>query len=313
MIYLNIAGRCGNQMFQYSFARKLSILNNNEEITIDFYLMDEYAKIHNDPTFRDELCGFEASKHYIKIIDGSNKIYKFGSKKQIFVFKVYTKIKRILQKFIKDKRIANKLLYGVMSHYGIYWYKAPKKLIKCNQKNKFVFGYFEDTTYFNDIKKVLIEDFSPIYSVNKENQEIYRIVKNSESVCVSFRQWETTGGTNVAIRQVCDKGYYIKAFDYYNKNLPDALFVIFSNNMEWVRENFDLPENCIFESGNDPVYEKVRLMSSCTHFILSNSTFAWWVQYLGQSEDKIVVSPDRWYNGEKKRNPLILENFTVVS
>ena len=312
MIYLDVAGRCGNQMFQYAFARKLSILNN-DEITIDFYLMDAYEKMHNNPTFRDELCNFEASNHYSKIVEGSNKIFQYGSKKQVFVFKVYTKIKRLLLNFIKDKRIANKLLYRIMCHYGIYWYIAPKKLKKCKQKNKFVFGYFEDPKYFDDIRETLAKEFSPLLPLNEENGEMLEKINNCQSVCVSFRKWETTGGTNAAIREVCDEQYYRNAIDYFLVKDINTVFVIFSNDVEWVKENFDLPENCIFESGNDPIYEKVRLMSSCKHFILSNSTFAWWVQYLGEADEKIVISPDRWYNDEKKRNPLIMPYFTIVS
>ena len=312
MIYLDVAGRCGNQMFQYAFARKLSLLNT-DEITIDFYLMDVYAEKKNNPTFRDELCNFLASDHYTKIVDGSNKVYQYGSKKQVFVFKVYTKIKLFFQKICKDKRIANQLLYRVMSHYGIYWYLAPKKLTKCKEQNKFVFGYFEDPVYFDDIREVLIKDFTPVLSVADENRQLLSRIQNSNSVCVSFRQWNTLGGNaDTAIREVCDKEYYEKALLYYQERISDPLFVIFSNNIEWVKANFDLPENCIFESGNDPIYEKVRLMSSCKHYILSNSTFAWWVQYLGLDKNKIVVSPGKWYNTDKTKNPLITKNFTIV-
>ena len=312
MVYLDIAGRCGNQMFQYAFARKLSIINH-DEITIDFSLMDVYAKRHNDPTFRDELYSFEASNHYEKIVDGSNKIYRYGSKEQVYVFKVYTKIKRFLQKYFKDKRLANKLLYRVMCHYGIYWYMAPKKLRKTRQKNKFVFGYFEDPAFFDDIRDTLVQELVPKYQPDPKNSELLKMIHTGHSVCVSFRKWETTGGTNVALREVCDEKYYHNAIDFLNKKIPDALFVIFSNDVEWVKANFAFPDHCIFESGDDPIYEKVRLMSACKHFVLSNSTFAWWVQYLGQAENKIVIAPDRWSNDEKKRNPLIMPSFTIIS
>ena len=55
-----------------------------------------------------------------------------------------------------------------------------------------------------------------------------------------------------------------------------------------------------FETGKDDVFEKIRLMSKCKHFILSNSSFSWWAQYLSDSKEKIVVAPSRWYtSGEK--------------
>lgn len=311
MIYLDVTGRCGNQMFQYAFARKISLLNDDKEMTVDFSWVYEYAKRRGEESFIDELCNFRASNNYTRIVDRTNRIYRYGSKKQVFVFKVYTIIKRFLQRFIKDKRIANKLMYPIMSHYGIYWYIAPKKLKRCKQKNKFIFGYFEDPRYFSDIQKVLCDDFTPKYPLDEKNEELVRKINEKQSVCVSFRKWIETNEV-MQDREICGKEYYSKAFEIMQEKYPDCTFVLFSNEIEWVKEHFDLPDNCLFESGNDPIYEKIRLMSACDHFILSNSSFAWWVQFLGKSKDKSVVSPNRWYNSEKIRDPLIMEDFIIV-
>ena len=312
MIYLDIVGRCGNQMFQYAFAKKISILNNDEEIIIDFFHVYREAENRQDATFKNELNLFHARESFTEIKDGENKIYKYGSKSQILIFKIYTKIKRFLEKFINDKRLANKLFYKIMSHYGIYWFYAPEKLKKCKQKNKFIWGYFENPKYFDDIKEQLYQDFTPVYPIQNENADIYGSIMKNNSVCLSIRKWEDNEPINNNYL-VCSRTYYDNAINKIERLVPNPQYVIFSNNIEWVKKEFVFPENTIYESGEAPIYEKIRMMYSCKHFILSNSTFSWWAQYLGRNDGKIIVAPECWRKSDKKHNPLICDSFQKVS
>lgn len=87
---------------------------------------------------------------------------------------------------------------------------------------------------------------------------------------------------------------------------------LFSDEIEWVKQNYDFGINCYYESGNDSVDEKLRLMSSCKHFILSNSTFSWWAQYLATSDNKIVISPDHWFNMPGYKHQLIDDSWILL-
>lgn len=311
MIFLDIVGRCGNQMFQYAFAKKISLINDSDCIVIDFFYVYEEAKRRKDNTFRNDLNDFKARESFMEINQGGNKIYKYGSKEQIFVFKVYTKIKRLLEKTTKNKRLAIILLYPIMSYYGIYWYYAPRNIKKCKQKNKFIWGYFENPEYFSDIREVLINDFTPIYPALDNSSEMYKKIFEKESVCISIRKWEDNEPITDD-RFVCDEKYYRDAIRIIERIVQNPQYVIFSNNTDWVKQHLKFPDNSIYESGNDPIYEKIRMMSSCNHFILSNSTFSWWAQYLGKDLNKVVVSPSCWNKSEKKRNPLIQMDFKKV-
>ena len=83
-----------------------------------------------------------------------------------------------------------------------------------------------------------------------------------------------------------------------NKLVKKPQYIVFSDDVEWCKNNMHFPKNTIYESGNDPIWEKIRLMYSCKHFIISNSTFSWWAQYLSNNKNKIVIAPKKWNNFE---------------
>ena len=72
---------------------------------------------------------------------------------------------------------------------------------------------------------------------------------------------------------------------------------MFSDDPAWARACLRLPGPVAFvdDSGAEPDYEDLRLMTSCRHFIIANSTFSWWGAWLAGNEHKIVVAPRRWF------------------
>ena len=96
------------------------------------------------------------------------------------------------------------------------------------------------------------------------------------------------------------------------EKLENPTFIFFSDDINWVKENIKIGECvCYYERGVDPVWEKLRLMYSCKHFIISNSSFSWWAQYLSRNENKIVISPNRWYNDGRTAD-LLDESFIKI-
>ena len=66
-----------------------------------------------------------------------------------------------------------------------------------------------------------------------------------------------------------------------------------------------------YEDGNDTVAEKIKLMSMCKHFIISNSSFSWWAQFLSNYDEKVVIAPNMWFrNGEKCG--LYMDNWILI-
>lgn len=90
--------------------------------------------------------------------------------------------------------------------------------------------------------------------------------------------------------------------NYMKKIFPDVHFVFFSDDIEWVKYNFDF-ENMIicvpelFMEYKD--WYDMYLMTLCKGNIIANSSFSWWGAWLNQNPDKIIVAPKLWLNNKK--------------
>jgi len=259
MIEIKLKGGMGNQMFQYATGRSLGL-----KYKIPVTLNTEY--FINTPlgdTKREyQLDLFNIDKH-IKIIDAENPIIKI--------------IQKILQKFIGDRVsiFMTKLLLSV---------KLPVYLN----------GFFQNEKYFNNIRHILVKEFTLVNKISAEAERIKHQLESSQSVAINVRRGDYLRPDNIKLYGTCDIKYYNNAVTYIRNKMPNPLFCIFSDDQEWVKNEFKM-SNAIF-AGNDTLkdYEQMYLMTICKHNIIANSTFSWWGAWLNQNPDKIVIAPRQW-------------------
>lgn len=306
MIYIDINGRCGNQLFQYAFARKLSLLNGDTDFLINFDNVLRWQKVNNDITFSDQLQHFNVLPY--RACEGFDELLENkGTKKQRSAYKNALLGRRIANRLhiqsINKRAVNNANRYGIFREMdGLY----PNTPCRVKTEDMFLKGFFENAEYFNDIKDMLLGEFTPKYPKPEKNAELYKIIEENESVCVSFRVWNDISGDVLKSREVCTPEYYEKAIEEMHRLKPNAVFIVFSNDVDHIKNNVKFPCDVYFEDGTDEIWEKLRLMYSCKHFIMATSTFSWWAQYLSRNESKIVISPDRWYADD--RTSFLLEN-----
>ena len=108
---------------------------------------------------------------------------------------------------------------------------------------------------------------------------------------------------------VCTPEYFENAIKLMQKKVPKAKFFVFSDDVEWCKNNMNFPKGTMYESGTDPVWEKLRLMYSCKHYIISNSTFSYWAQYLSRNDKKIVIAPKSWGNNLYKNDDELIDIY----
>lgn len=295
MLTKKMTGRLGNQMFQYATIRAIQQkLYPEEKINLDFSEMYRIGK--KSDGFSNQLVNFKIDKSDVVV----NKKSQISVLQRVMLFKYYFERKIIKLFSSKEsyewkKRQYEKSIQKRYNKHGLYlfsygFYKFG--LSKC--KNKLFVGFFESPRFFDDIRERLLEEFQPTQSPGVENNELYKAIDDSESVCITIRRGDFTEKRFARSANVCDEEYFTEGIQLMKRRLKNPRFFVFSDDISWVKNNMSFPDGTMFESGNDPVWEKLRLMYSCKHFILSNSSFSWWAQYLSRNEKKIVVAPSVW-------------------
>lgn len=304
MVTMQVNGRLGNQMFQYAFARKLWELTGRrgtirlEFVTYGEYLSDfnlKYEKIPYD--FRHKTF-WGLKLHLAKRVLVAIAMELAAARVWRFFAKVFSRSSSdvLLYEHKWEKAFGwTWSLFGLfIARYGYVPFRYPPYLRHLPLR---AYGCFECSRYFDDIKPILQEEFTPKEPPRKENARLYSMISESESVCVSIRRGDYLNDGFRNAFYLCTPDYFVEAMRIMKARVPNAKFFIFSDEPQWCKENIKFPFECEFESGDDPVWETLRLMSSCKHFIISNSTFHWWAQYLSRNKNKVVIAPSRWRNG----------------
>lgn len=315
MIYLLLRGRLGNQMFQYSAAESIQKqFYPDEEISL---VLTDLKKLGTEEDgFKNALVDYKINNFIV-----SEKI-KINLWQRMLLFGVrcmrYGFFTLLFPKSVEEKAYRfEKSIQPFLNYFGVYFMiQGYIELKSSKAKNKIMIGNFESAKYFNNIKEKLLTEFQPQKERLRRNEKLYSVIEETESVCITIRRGDFVENSKFKkIHYICTPEYFKKAVDLMKVKIPTATFVVFSDDIEWVKNNMTFPGQVYYESGIDPVWEKLRMMSLCKHFIISNSTFSWWAQYLSSNPNKMVIAPSIWKRVSYKSSKIDIyeENWTTIS
>lgn len=163
-------------------------------------------------------------------------------------------------------------------------------------------GFWQTELYFKNIEDEIRKDFSFRIRPAGRNIELTDEVLSCTAVSLHIRRGDyvKVAATN-HFHGVCSPEYYKAAIEYIEMNVSNPVFFIFSDDMDWVKSNFNIQSKHAYVDCNNAAtnYEDLRLMSLCRHHIIANSSFSWWGAWLNPRKDKIVIAPKRWMKDEQ--------------
>lgn len=305
-IILNASGRLGNQLFQYAFAKKVQ-KRQGGDIIINFYDIEQKNKLYPNQNWEDGLTDFQTT--YKKVsLNKIELVLKYFSVFQKFLillnfFLVRTFLRRENIKSYENLKPISKKYTQFLLSKGLYIFPIISGAYKeSNEDIAFLNGKYENEKYILEVAEELKRDIIPQYPVLEQNKDFYTHIKNSQSVCITIRRGDYLTSEHVKDFFQCDESYFLKGINVIKSKVENPVFFFFSDDLEYSKEfaetYLSAGDEYYIENPNNPIWEKVRIMSACKHFIISNSTFSWWVQFLGNYDGKIVVGPSSWFPKE---------------
>lgn len=291
MIVISLMGGLGNQMFQYASARRLALIH-------DTPLRIDASNFHKRTKNRE---------HNLQL-DQFNLSAPQASRDELKGYRIPQKRVRRVRNFI-----ARTLGFPKANGEAGMVYEEPagsafKKEFFQLGPDVYLLGYFNSYKYFNDIREILAEEFTPRYPVGEKTREMVAQIENSPSVAIHVRRGDYVTDPDVrrCLEGIITDEYYHNALEVIGRRVPSPHFYVFSNDMPWVRSHFILPGKVTYVDINPPQrgFEDLWMMSRCRHNITAGgSTFSWWAAYLNPHPDKIVVRTEKISNDPAYNHP----------
>lgn len=269
MVITKLLGGLGNQMFQYAFGRTLALKNN-----CSLKLNLSYFEKSDSRPFSLE--------YFSTVLDSATP----GEIEQI-IQKQPSKPNSLKRKVFKSRPY---VIYEKTLEFD------PQNLK--SQRDVYVDGYWQSEKYFIRSSEQIREDFKIKTAPSAENTAMQGKIKSVNAVSLHVRRGDFLDSSLNKIHGTCSIDYYERAADLISKQITNPVFFIFSDDLNWARENIKLQQDLVVvDINNDKTaYEDLRLMSACKHHIVANSSFSWWGAWLNPHPDKIIIAPQKWFN-----------------
>ena len=283
MIFIRLSGGIGNQLFQYGFGRSLS-----HDLGTELFFDISHFDYERQKEIQHVVYGLHSFN--IKGIVGN---YPYSELKDDGIVRYHERIFKEATGFPNEGFLDNLSSLELPAYFDGFWNSE-----KHNDQRQYI-----SETYFKHNEELIKEDLKFNYSLNKFNQEIADDICGHNSIAIHMRRGEYK---NFSEFGTCSIEYYEEAIKHIALKVKNPKFFIFTEDHEWVKNNINIPfphSHVVYKEGKESIgrdyWELLQLMSLCDHFIIANSTFSWWGAWLSENNNKLIISPDPWFQSRR--------------
>jgi hypothetical protein len=180
------------------------------------------------------------------------------------------------------------------------------------QRPVYLSGFWQCDRYFGDQADAIRGELTLRTPIPECYQGVRREIESSESVGLVVRRGDYLGIPNT--QGICTLEYYRRALAIITATVPQRRVFVFSDDIPWCQENLALEEKTVFVPNESPERpeEHLRILSGCRYFILANSSYAWWGAWLSTHRGKIVIGPSKWMQDADQLGDLLPQQWMQI-
>jgi hypothetical protein len=276
-LIVRLKGGLGNQLFCYAAARRLSLVNDAELIL-------------------DTVSGFEYDHLYKRTYSLAGFSIPARSATPQERMEPLGRIRRMIARKLSERKPLDQRRY--IQQVGVDF--DPGILALRLQEGMTYFDPFgQSEGYFDDIREKLQQDLVMSVPGDMDNLKMSERIQSTDSVALHVR-WFDSGDCEYSSNM--SQAYYERAISNLLAKVPEAYFFVFSDRPNQTEALFAqlmggrpftlVRHNAAIGNAEADFW----LMHLCRHFIIGNSTFAWWAAWLGEHRHagSCVFAPARY-------------------
>jgi hypothetical protein len=287
MIVVKLQGGLGNQMFQYAVGRELQ-RRSGGELALDLtLLLDRFPR--SNMVVRDYNLDIFRIQPRLTLLSQLARhlpvplLYMYGSSALARALD-----RAGLQRYISESR------------------SSPEEVLGA-RGNVYLDGHWQSPKYFAGSEAVLRREFEVKQPLSPAGEQVAAQMASTDSICVNVRRTDyVTIPTSIKMHGFVGKEYYDRGIEQIAPRLKNPHIFVTSDDVQWCRESlrFEYPTTVLGQECKGYKFgEELALMVRCKHFLIPNSSFAWWAAWMNPSEDRIVVCPKSWFRDPKFDSP----------
>lgn len=296
-VVVRLKGGLGNQLFCYAAARRLAWVND-AELVLDAITGFKYDHLYQ----RTYALG--AFQLPVRLATPSELMEPLG------------RLRRLIARKLSERKPLPQRRY--IQQVGVDFDPNIVSL-RLDQETTYFDAFGQSERYFADIREQIKEDLVMKAPCDIENLNIAAEIESTQSVALHVRWFDTGDGehsSNISL------AYYAQAIPQLLARIGRAHFFIFSDRPKQTATLLAplmLGQPYTVVNHNTLPEADFWLMRQCQHFIIGNSTFAWWAAWLGEHrhDGTQVFAPERNVDPERSVTAwgfpgLLPERWTVL-